>query len=202
MSGKQLGGEHAPQSSRLALDPAGRGPNLLHREYAGEAGIRKGGFVAGMTVIFIGMFLVILYVTGVYEQGIRPHLEPIIARARSAWQGEGKLPTGQATLSQSSTASSHAAQSSAVEPDRQSPTEGDKQATQGIPEKAPDSKQLVRVYERMRPKDAASIVEQLEIPLAVEILSQMPDRQAARILGAMTPERAARITAKLAERSL
>jgi hypothetical protein len=153
-----------------------------------------------MVVIFLGMFLVTLYATGVYQQGIRPHLEPYVMKARKAGESRKEVPAAP-QVDSSKVLSSRA--DAPVKPEGQISARDDEPIGPGVSsEKAADPKQLVRVYERMRPKDAALIVEQLEVPLAVEILSQMPDRQAARILGAMAPDRAARITSKLAERSL
>lgn len=57
---------------------------------------------------------------------------------------------------------------------------------------------LVRTYEAMRPRDAASIFDELEMPVLVEILDRMAERKAAPVIGAMRPERARMVTAELA----
>ena len=57
---------------------------------------------------------------------------------------------------------------------------------------------LVRTYEAMRPRDAATIFDDLEMPVMVEILDRMSDRKAAPVIGAMRPERARMATAELA----
>lgn len=57
---------------------------------------------------------------------------------------------------------------------------------------------LVRTYEAMRPRDAATIFDDLEAPVLVEILDRMSDRKAAPVIGAMRPERARMATTELA----
>ena len=56
---------------------------------------------------------------------------------------------------------------------------------------------LVRTYEAMRPRDAATIFNDLEMPVLVEILDRMSERKAAPVIGAMRPERARMVTAEL-----
>ena len=57
---------------------------------------------------------------------------------------------------------------------------------------------LVRLYEGMRPRDAATIFDDLEMPVLVRIVDRMQERKAAPVLGAMRPERARLLTAELA----
>ena len=57
---------------------------------------------------------------------------------------------------------------------------------------------LVRTYEAMRPRDAATIFDDLELPVLVEILDRMSERKAAPVIGAMRPEKARMVTAELA----
>lgn len=59
-------------------------------------------------------------------------------------------------------------------------------------------RQLVKLYEGMRPRDAALIFDELETPVLLQILDRMGERKAAPVLGAMKPERARTITAELA----
>ncbi len=59
-------------------------------------------------------------------------------------------------------------------------------------------RQMVKLYEGMRPRDAAAIFDELELPVLVRILDRMGERKAAPVLGAMKPERARTITAELA----
>lgn len=57
---------------------------------------------------------------------------------------------------------------------------------------------LVRTYETMRPRDAAAIFNDLEMPVLVEILDRMGERKAAPVIGAMRPEQARLVTTELA----
>jgi flagellar motility protein MotE (MotC chaperone) len=57
---------------------------------------------------------------------------------------------------------------------------------------------LVRLYEGMRPRDAAAIFDELEMPVLVEVVDRMREAKAAPVLGAMRPERARLLTTELA----
>jgi flagellar motility protein MotE (MotC chaperone) len=57
---------------------------------------------------------------------------------------------------------------------------------------------LVRTYEAMRPRDAAAIFNELEMPVLVEIIDRMGERKAAPVIGAMRPEQARLVTTELA----
>lgn len=57
---------------------------------------------------------------------------------------------------------------------------------------------LVRTYEAMRPRDAAAIFNDLEMPVLVEILDRMGERKAAPVIGAMRAEQARAVTTELA----
>ncbi|MBP0464858.1 hypothetical protein J5Y09_13130 [Roseomonas sp. PWR1] len=57
---------------------------------------------------------------------------------------------------------------------------------------------LVRTYESMRPRDAAAIFNDLEMPVLVEIIDRMSERKVAPVIGAMQPERARLVTTELA----
>jgi flagellar motility protein MotE (MotC chaperone) len=57
---------------------------------------------------------------------------------------------------------------------------------------------LVRTYEAMRPRDAAAIFNDLEMPVLVEILDRMSERKAAPVIGAMRAEQARALTTELA----
>jgi flagellar motility protein MotE (MotC chaperone) len=59
-------------------------------------------------------------------------------------------------------------------------------------------RQMVKLYEGMRPRDAAAIFDELEQPVLLQILDRMGERRAAPVLGAMKPDRARSITAELA----
>ena len=58
-------------------------------------------------------------------------------------------------------------------------------------------KKLAKVYEGMRPEDAAPIISQLDDQTIVEIFLQMEDRRVARIIGLMPVDRATEITQRL-----
>ena len=58
---------------------------------------------------------------------------------------------------------------------------------------------LVRVYEKMKPKDAAAVMEGLSDEVAIAIASRMKDGPLALILGKMNPARARQITTLLAQ---
>jgi flagellar motility protein MotE (MotC chaperone) len=57
------------------------------------------------------------------------------------------------------------------------------------------------MYEGMRPKEAAGVMEKIERPLAARVLTEMRERQASKILGAMTPATAAELTRLLGQTS-
>jgi flagellar motility protein MotE (MotC chaperone) len=57
---------------------------------------------------------------------------------------------------------------------------------------------LVRLYEGMRPRDAATIFDELEMPVLVSIVDRMREAKASPVIGAMKPERARLLTAELA----
>ncbi|WP_431270164.1 MotE family protein [Dankookia sp. P2] len=59
-------------------------------------------------------------------------------------------------------------------------------------------RQMVKLYEGMRPRDAAAIFDDLETSVLLQILDRMGERKAAPVLGAMKPDRARSITAELA----
>jgi flagellar motility protein MotE (MotC chaperone) len=56
---------------------------------------------------------------------------------------------------------------------------------------------LVRTYENMRPREAAAIFEELELPVVIQILDRMGERKMAPVIGAMRPEKARILTAEL-----
>jgi flagellar motility protein MotE (MotC chaperone) len=58
-------------------------------------------------------------------------------------------------------------------------------------------RQLVRVYEAMRPRDAAIILDELEMPVVLQVLDRMREAKAAPVLAAMRPDRARAVTAEL-----
>ena len=58
---------------------------------------------------------------------------------------------------------------------------------------------LVHIYEAMKPRDAATIFDALDMQVLLGVLDRMAERKAAPILAAMQPERARLATQMLAE---
>jgi flagellar motility protein MotE (MotC chaperone) len=59
---------------------------------------------------------------------------------------------------------------------------------------------IVKIYQLMKPEDAARIFEQLDMPVLIEVMGNMSQAKAAPILAAMQPEKAKAVTLALAER--
>ena len=59
-------------------------------------------------------------------------------------------------------------------------------------------KSLVKIYETMKPTDAARIFEQLDLPVLLDVLQRMKERKTAPILAAMDPAKAKAVTMALA----
>ncbi len=57
---------------------------------------------------------------------------------------------------------------------------------------------LVRVYETMKPRDAAVIFNDLDMQVLLQIVDRMKDSKAAPVLAAMQPEKARSLTDGLA----
>jgi flagellar motility protein MotE (MotC chaperone) len=62
-------------------------------------------------------------------------------------------------------------------------------------------KNIVTMYESMKPKDAARVFDRLEMPVLIEIASKIAPRKMSDILGVMLPEAAERLTVELAHRA-
>ncbi|MFZ1989670.1 MAG: hypothetical protein WAW96_07845 [Alphaproteobacteria bacterium] len=60
---------------------------------------------------------------------------------------------------------------------------------------------LVKVYENMKPKDAAAIMQDLDRTILLEVASRMKEAKMAPILAAMEPSKAREITVLLAKRN-
>lgn len=61
-------------------------------------------------------------------------------------------------------------------------------------------KSLVKIYETMKPKDAARIFMQLDMPVLLDVIERMNERKSAAILANMSPEKAKNITDELVAR--
>lgn len=59
-------------------------------------------------------------------------------------------------------------------------------------------RQMVRLYENMRPRDAAGIFDELDMPVLLQVVDRMREAKAAPVLAAMRPERARLVTTELA----
>ena len=59
---------------------------------------------------------------------------------------------------------------------------------------------LVKIYESMKPKDAARIFEELEMAVLIPVIERMKERKVAPILAKMNPVKAKSITVELADR--
>lgn len=57
---------------------------------------------------------------------------------------------------------------------------------------------LVKIYESMKPKSAAAIFNELELPILLEVIDEMSERKVAPILAAMDPMKAKEVTSDLA----
>ena len=62
------------------------------------------------------------------------------------------------------------------------------------------SESLVKIYENMKPKDAARIFDTLDIEVLLEVLGRMKELKTAPILAAMEEERAREVTTRLHQR--
>ena len=57
---------------------------------------------------------------------------------------------------------------------------------------------LVKLYEAMKPRDAATIFNDLDMPVLLQVVDRMKEAKAAPVLAAMQPDKARDLTAKLA----
>lgn len=59
---------------------------------------------------------------------------------------------------------------------------------------------MVKIYETMKPKDAAKIFENLDLPVLMSVVSRMKEARVAPILGEMDPVKAKELTTALMEK--
>lgn len=57
---------------------------------------------------------------------------------------------------------------------------------------------LVKIYENMKPADAARIFDEVEMPILLLVIDSMAEKKAAPILAAMNPKKAKQLTVELA----
>jgi flagellar motility protein MotE (MotC chaperone) len=58
---------------------------------------------------------------------------------------------------------------------------------------------LVKLYEAMKPKEAAAILNELPMSVLLPVMDRMKPAKAALVMAAMTPEKARDLTAELAQ---
>lgn len=68
------------------------------------------------------------------------------------------------------------------------------------PESKKGYKQLAKIYESMKPNDAAKILDKMESSLVVNLLTNMKNRNAAKILSSFKPVKAARISKQMSNK--
>lgn len=59
---------------------------------------------------------------------------------------------------------------------------------------------LVKIYENMKPVDAARIFDEIEMPILLLVIDRMSEKKAAPVLAAMDSRKAKQVTVELAER--
>jgi flagellar motility protein MotE (MotC chaperone) len=58
---------------------------------------------------------------------------------------------------------------------------------------------LVKLYEAMKPRDAATIFNDLDMPVLLQVVDRMKEAKAAPVLAAMQPDKARDLTARIAQ---
>lgn len=58
---------------------------------------------------------------------------------------------------------------------------------------------LVKIYENMKPKDAAAIFQELDMTTLLKVVERMKEAKAAPVIAAMSPEKAKELTVRLAQ---
>ena len=140
--------------------------------------------------VFFAALALALVVTGTFQHGILPR---IVAHLPGPARDAPTAPP----LDGQPTAAEPAAR---AVPDTPTPILPQSVATRPAapaatpPEAAAHVKRLARMYEGMRPKEAAAVLEKLDRPLAAQVLMEIRERQAAKILGALRPAAAAELT--------
>jgi flagellar motility protein MotE (MotC chaperone) len=67
-------------------------------------------------------------------------------------------------------------------------------------EKEVKMRSVVKIYESMKPKDAARIFEELEMPILLDVVERMREAKAAPIMANMSPRKAKSMTSSLTRR--
>ena len=58
---------------------------------------------------------------------------------------------------------------------------------------------LVKIYENMKPKEAAKIFEQLDMPILLDVVERMKEQKVSPILAEMDPSKAKTVTTEMAQ---
>ena len=61
-------------------------------------------------------------------------------------------------------------------------------------------KSLVKIYETMKPKEAARIFAELDMPILLDVVERMKEAKASPVIAAMDPEKAKKLTTEMATR--
>lgn len=61
-------------------------------------------------------------------------------------------------------------------------------------------KSLVKIYESMKPDEAAAIFNEMQMPILLEVIAKMSERKVALVLANMNPKRARDVTQELADK--
>jgi len=156
---------------------------------------------------FVGMLVVALFVTGVFQHGILPRfsggekseasrahddtnqVQPAVRLENGPSAQAQEKPKLEGPQAVADFAPPPAAPASSSDAPPQSPTT----------DAGAQAKRLARMYEGMRPKEAAGVLEKLERPLAARVLTEMKERQASKILGTMNPATAAELSRLLGQ---
>ncbi|KAA0583351.1 hypothetical protein FZ983_01675 [Azospirillum sp. B21] len=72
--------------------------------------------------------------------------------------------------------------------------------SQGDEKQSAQLESLVKIYETMKPKEAARIFEELDMPVLLGVIQKMKEQKTAPILAAMDPVKAKEVTSALVER--
>ena len=61
-------------------------------------------------------------------------------------------------------------------------------------------KSLVKIYESMKPEEAAAIFNEMEMPILLDVIGKMSERKVALVLAGMSPKKAKDVTQELADK--
>lgn len=172
---------------------------------------REGDSMRKKLKILFGVILVLVLVVGGFALGVYLrlfdtqalneelglHELPVIGEYFVPPAGQGEKDVQSGTLAAATEPSAH----TAVSPQRKQAANvritkeevAKQQAERETAEKKRVTK-IARLYNEMKAKDAAKVMESLDIDLCIAILQRMDEGSAAKILAAFEPERAAQIT--------